>query len=136
MGKKESLVAIYEYQGKYFGRIIGVYDEQGKLTDNLDHPVSRAPAVQNHPYYAGLDLLWDFEKEGSLYKNGKIIDPEKGRIYNAEMWRKDDKLVLRGKVWIFGGNVIWDPATESDFPPGFNKPDYAKFVPVIPQLAK
>lgn len=132
-GKPESIIAIYEYQSKYYGRIIATYDENGQLQDSIAAPKVRAEGVQGHPFYAGLDILWDLKPNGTRYSDGKILDPEKGRLYDAEMWRQNEKLIVRGEVWMFGENEEWLPAVDSDFPQGFSKPELTKLVPKIPQ---
>lgn len=133
-GHPQTIVAIYEYQGKYYGRMIANYDDQGKVDDTIYHPKGKSPVLKGNPYYAGMDFMWGLTKEGSKYKNGKILDPEKGKIYNAEMWRDKGNLIVRGEIWVFGENQTWPPAIDQDFPPGFEKPDLTKFVPVIPQI--
>lgn len=131
--KPESIVAIYEYQGKYYGRLISSFDPTGKKNDNIYNPKDRAPGVVGNPYYMGLDFIWDLKKDGDRYR-GKILDPEKGNIYNAEIWVEDGNLIVRGKIFFFGRNQTWPPAQPSDFPPGFKMPDTSKFVPVIPNV--
>jgi uncharacterized protein (DUF2147 family) len=135
-GKTESLIAVYEYQGQYYGRLIATMDENGKIEDTIYDPKNRAPGVEGDPFYVGMDIIWGLKKEGTKYKEGKILDPKKGKLYSAEMWPEEGKLVLRGKVWVFGENEEWLPATDRDFPPGFKKPDLTQFVPVIPQAKK
>lgn len=132
----QSIVGIYEYQGKYYGRIIATYDDKGKIDATLDSPNGRAPGVEGEPFYTGLDIIWGLKPQDSKYLDGKILDPEKGRVYDAEMWRKDGNLIVRGKVWIFGANQEWLPAGPTDFPPGFTPPDMTQFVPQIPKAKK
>jgi uncharacterized protein (DUF2147 family) len=132
--KVQSVVAIYQYQGKYYGRIIATYDQSGKMADSIYAPKERAPGVKGHPYYAGLDIIYDIQKEGDRYKEGKIIDPEQGKEYDAELWLQDGNLIVRGEILVFGRNQTWPPAQESDFPPDFKKPDLTQLVPRIPQL--
>lgn len=131
--KPQSIVAIYEYQNKYYGRLIATYDDNGKINDTIEHPVHRAPAVKGHPFYSGLDFIWDLEKEGPKYVNGVILDPEKGDEYVAEAWIENGNLIMRGKILFMGKNQTWPPATDADFPPGFKKPDLKKLVPKIPE---
>lgn len=132
--KPESILAIYEYQGKFYGRLIATYNEQGQLNDTIDHPVDRAPGVEGHPYYSGLDILWDLQKDGNKYDGGTILNPESGSEYEAEAWTKNGNLVVRGEILFLGRNQTWPRATDADFPQGFNKPDLTKFVPVIPKV--
>lgn len=135
-GKPESIIGIYEYQGKYYGRIIATYNDEGKVEETIDNPKDRAPGVVGNPFYCGLDILWNLKKNGNKYTDGKIIDPEQGKTYDAEMWVHDGNLIVRGEIWIFGENETWPPAHDNDFPPGFKKPDLTKLVPVIPQVIK
>jgi len=132
-GQTQCIVAIYEYQNMYYGRIIGTCDASGKAVDTIYAPTGRAPGISGTPFYAGLDLIWDLRKRGSRYK-GKIVDPERGRIYDAKLWVEDGNLIIRGEFLFFGRNVTWLPALESDFTPEFKKPDVTKFIPVIPEV--
>lgn len=132
-GKPQSVVAVYEYDGKYYGRLAETFNDNGEVEDTMATPKNRAKGVKGNPYYSGLDFIWGLEKEGTKYTNGKIMDPQAGKIYQAEMWLKDGNLIVRGKILIFGRNQTWLPATAEDFPPGFARPDITKFVPEIPE---
>lgn len=132
----QSIIAIYPYEGKYFGRIILTFDDDGKSKDTIYHPVDKAPGVVGNPYYSGLDIIWNLEKEGDKYTNGKILDPQKGKVYNAEAWLEGDDLIVRGELLIFGRNQTWPRAQESDFPSDFKKPDLSSITPKIPEPLK
>jgi len=133
--KPESIVGIYKYKGKYFGRLIVTYADDGKVQDTIYNPHKKAPGVIGNPYYAGLDFIWDLHKEKSKYQDGKILDPEHGKIYDAEMWIDENgNLIARGELLIFGRNQTWPKAVESDFPPDFKKPDLGTMTPSIPQV--
>lgn len=131
-GKPESIVGVYLYQGKYYGRLLATYNQDGTFGDTIYNPKDHAPGVVGNPYYSGLDIIWNLEKEDGKYTNGKILDPEKGKVYNAEAWLKNGNLVVRGEILFFGENETWPPAKEPDFPPGFKKPDLNAMVPKIP----
>jgi uncharacterized protein (DUF2147 family) len=131
-GQKQCVISVYKYDDKYYGRIVGTYDADGQMTDNLYAPKERAQHVSGSPFYCGLDLLWNLQDRGSRYK-GKIIDPRNGKIYVAEVWIKNNHLIVRGELLFFGRNEVWYPAEDSDFPTGFKKPDAAQFIPVIPE---
>jgi uncharacterized protein (DUF2147 family) len=129
-----SVIAVYAYQGKYYGRIVATYNEKGEIAETMDHPVSRAPGVVGEPYYCGLDIVLDAEPEGNGTYKGRVIDPRAGKSYRAELWRRNQDLVLRGEMFIFGKNVTWPPFPEEDFNSKFKKPDVSKFVPKVPHL--
>lgn len=132
--KAQSIIAVYEYQGKYYGRLIGSYDDDGQMRDTIYSPKGRAPGVIGNPYYCGMDILWGLENDGDGTYQGKIFDPRGGDVYNAEVWIRGIDLIVRGEVFIFGKNITWPPATAADFPKGFKKPNVKKFVPVKPEV--
>jgi uncharacterized protein (DUF2147 family) len=129
-GKAECIVAIYEYDDKYYGRIIATYNDAGVIDETIYAPKTRAPGVVGNPFYCGLDFIYNLEKRNSKFK-GKIMDPQKGNEYNATLWVKDGDLIVRGELFVFGRNQTWIAAEDSDFPSGFKKPDTDKFVPVV-----
>lgn len=132
--KPRALVAIYNYQGEYFGRMLATYDDKGRMQDTIKEQKSRAPGVVGNPPYCGMDFIFSVvpDEDGEKYE-GNIIDPEEGKIYDAELWRDGADLIVRGKVWIFGKNMTWHPASKQDLPRGFSMNDIKDFVPVIPE---
>lgn len=131
--KPRSLVAIYKYQDKYYGRMLATYDEEGKIKDTILEKKEKATGVVGNPPYCGMDFVYNVVPEKDDKYKGKIIDPEKGHVYDAELWRKGDDLILRGEVWIFGKSILWPRASEKDLPKGFKMSEIKHFVPVIPK---
>lgn len=131
-GKARCVVAVYPYEGKCYGRIIGTFSDAGVMQDDIYRGIEKAPGVVGNPPYCGLDIIWDLEPAGYSFK-GKILDPEKGNVYNAELWRDDDNLIVRGKLLFFFRSQTWLPASAADFPKGFKMPDTSRFVPKIPE---
>lgn len=130
--RPNSVIAIYPYQGKYYGRIIATYNAQGVMEDTMYHPIDRATGVVGNPFYCGLDIVWTSTSDSRGYYIGNVIDPRDGKIYNAKLWKEKGNLILRGEVFVFGKNVVWPPFPEENFTAKFKKPDLTKFVPVIP----
>lgn len=97
----KSVVQVYEYQGKYYGRVV-------KL---LKDPSAKAK-IKGNPAVKGLTIIWDLEKDGDTYSGGEILDPTKGKVYGCEMWREGKKLIVRGKIAFLGRNQTWLPATD------------------------
>jgi uncharacterized protein (DUF2147 family) len=130
-----SVVAVYPYEGKYYGRIIAIYNEEGILQETIYNPKKRAPSLVGDPFYCGLDIVWDAKPNTSNgHYKGYVIDPRKGKVYNAQIWKKGENLVLRGEVFVFGKNITWPPFPEKNFTKDFKKPDLSDFVPSIPQV--
>ena len=96
-GEEKSVVQIYEYESKYFGRVV-------KLFKNVD---KTAVGIKGTPKILGLDIIWNLEDKGEKFKGGKILDPVKGKIYSSEAWIENDNLILRGKIGPFGRNQTW-----------------------------
>ena len=132
-GKARCVVAIYEHDGLRYGRIIGTYDDKGVMTENIYKAVTRAPGVVGNPFYCGLDIIWNLENRRISYR-GKILDPQHGKVYNAELWVQDGNLIVRGKLLMFGRNQTWYPALKSDFPADFKVPELSSLVPKIPDV--
>ncbi len=132
-GVAQSIIAIYEYDSLYYGRIIASFDEKGSIKDSIYKPVEKAPGLKDSPYYSGLDIIWFLEDAGTKFK-GKILDPEHGDVYKAELWRDGENLIVRGKLLIFGRSQTWQPISKQDLPAHFKLPDTKTFVPVIPEI--
>ncbi len=96
-GEAKSLVQIYPYQGKMYGRVVALFKNKDKV----------AVGIQGDPKILGLDVIWDLEDEGERWKSGRILDPQKGKIYACEVWRDKDQLIVRGKIGPFGRNQTW-----------------------------
>jgi uncharacterized protein (DUF2147 family) len=131
-GKRQCVIAVYPYQGKYYGRILATFDDEGKMADSINAPIKKAPGIQGNPPFCGLDLIWNLTHRGNRF-DGKIVDPRKGKVYDASVWRRADNLIIRGKLLFFGQSTTWIPAEEMDLPPGFKPQDTAAFVPKIPK---
>ncbi len=132
-GEAQCIVAVYKYEGLYYGKIIGTFGEDGKMDDSIYKPVKRAPGLAEKPFYSGLDIIWYLADRGSRFK-GKILDPEHGKVYNSELWIDNGNLVVRGKLLMFGRSQTWLPATKADFPKDFKMPDLKKLTPAVPNV--
>ncbi len=110
----KSVVQIYEYNGKYFGRVVDLLKNK--------EAVAKLPSS---PKILGLDIIWNLEKDGTKYSGGNILDPQKGKVYGCEVKRDGENLIVRGKIAFLGRNQTWLP--NKDF-----KTDNANLVPQIP----
>lgn len=104
--EQKSVVEIYEKDGKLFGKIVQFLEEGA----DPDSKCAHCKGSMKGKKLMGFDVLQDFEKEGEEYVNGKIIDPEKDKTYEAKIWiDKDDDAVLklRGYVSFFYKTISW-----------------------------
>ncbi len=102
-GEAKSLVQIYPFQGKMYGRVVSLFKNQDK----------KAVGIQGDPKILGLDVIWELEDKGERWKNGQILDPQKGKIYACEAWREGNNLIVRGKIAFLGRNQTWIWESES-----------------------
>jgi uncharacterized protein (DUF2147 family) len=127
------VIAVYEYQGACYGKLIATFNDDGTIYETIQHPKSRATGVVGDPYLCGLDIVYKAKPNSSLSRySGYVVDPKKGKVYDAELFRRGRDLILRGKLFIFGKNIKWPPFPEAQFSKEFPKPDLATLVPNIP----
>jgi uncharacterized protein (DUF2147 family) len=107
-GKTESIVTISEENGKLVGTIRKVYDPYPKETQPLC--TACQGALKNKPMI-GLRILWDMQKDKDEWANGKILDPDTGKIYRCvlSMENNGNRLRVRGFVGmaLFGRTQYW-----------------------------
>jgi uncharacterized protein (DUF2147 family) len=133
-----SLVVIYKYHDTYYGRMIATYDEDGRINDTILEQKDRAPGIVGNPPYCGMDFVYDVKpkdlsRDGIQRYKGKVVDPQKGKVYKAQLWRDGEDLIFRGELFIFGKNIRWPRASTKDLPKGFSMRDVKNFVPEVPQ---
>ncbi len=107
-GEAKSIVQIYESQGKIFGKVV-------KLFKN---PEARAK-IKGEPKIIGLQILRDLKRvkgdSTSKCEGGKVLDPQKGKTYSAQIWlNKDGTLTMRGSLFGIGRKQIWQPASKPE----------------------
>lgn len=94
-GAAKSIVEIFTQDGKYFGRIAEI------LTDKKDAICTECSGEKKNQPIAGLVIIEKLEKSGDYWKNGTILDPQKGVEYKLSAWFEEDPntLFIRGKHW-------------------------------------
>lgn len=100
-----SVVEIYEVSGKVYGKIVEITDptrRNGKCAkcvgNDKDKPV------------LGLVIIKGLKKDGDEYSDGKITDPESGKIYKSFIKLiSKDKLEVRGYIGfaLLGRSQTW-----------------------------
>lgn len=125
-------VYIYQYMGKIYGRMVATFVD-GVPNDNISNPVIHAEKWDGNPSFLGMDIIWNLEKRGSRWRNGKICDPRRGRIYDSQIWRAGEDLIVRGQLGPFGQNNVWNPVHPHELPPNLDYGDPAAWIPVIPK---
>src|SRR6185295_8577062 len=91
---------------------------KGTVVQMLDHPASSPPAIcrkcegalKNAPI-VGLTIMWGLKKNGEVWDDGSILDPNTGYIYGAKLELDDggQKLLVRGYfgISLLGRTEVW-----------------------------
>lgn len=110
-GEKETIIELYKKDGKLFGKIIALLQEEDrtKICKKCPEEFKGKPLL-------GLEILRNFEYENDLWTNGVILVPKNGREYRCNISIDTDKrLVIRGYVGfsILGRSTYWHRVEES-----------------------
>jgi uncharacterized protein (DUF2147 family) len=100
-GQPKSIVEIYESNGKYYGRVVDL------LMKPDDTICEKCPGARKGKPIVGMNIITDMVKKGDVYEGGQILDPAKGKIYDAKMWREGNTLKVRGYLGFFYRTQSW-----------------------------
>lgn len=99
-GKAKSYVKIYEKGGKYFGKVDKILTE-----DRQDAKCTKCKDKRKNQPILGLSIIENLKKvESGKYADGKILDPESGKVYalTATVLDNGEKLKISGGYKVFG----------------------------------
>ncbi|MEP1032879.1 DUF2147 domain-containing protein [Ekhidna sp.] len=108
-GKVRSVVEIYEKEGKYFGKILKLYREEGEDPDPI---CDKCDDYRKDKKIIGMEIISDmkYNKKDKEYHKGEIMDPENGNIYDCKLWiGEDGTLKVRGYLLFFYRTQTWLP---------------------------
>ncbi|WP_299063619.1 DUF2147 domain-containing protein [uncultured Polaribacter sp.] len=107
-GKVDSVIEVYEKNGKAYAKIIEVKDpaRQNAVCDLCEGDNKGKKIL-------GLDILTGLEEDGEEWSGGTILDPRNGKVYKCYIaLEKPNKLKLRGYIGfsVFGKTAYWERA--------------------------
>lgn len=104
-GKARSVVEVFEKDGELQGKIIEVIGEA-----ESDVCTECEGELKDHPI-VGLPFMWGLQKDGSKWDDGKILDPNNGKVYSSKLQVSEDgkTLEVRGYVGfsLLGRSQTW-----------------------------
>ena len=103
-GSEKSIIEIYEKGGKYHGRVTKLLDGSTYTT------CENCPGDQKGKPLVGMTIMYDLVKTPTGGTNGKVMDPNNGKIYDCYVELvSPDRLKLRGYIGIsaLGRSQIW-----------------------------
>ncbi len=102
----KSIVQIYEKDGRYFGQITELFRKPGEDPAPVCDKCPNDDVRKDQPI-KGMVILKDLVQDGDQYKDGTILDPKKGKIYNCKVWLEGGDLKLRGYIAFLFRTQTW-----------------------------
>jgi uncharacterized protein (DUF2147 family) len=106
--KPKSVIAIYEENGKLFGKIEKLFLEPNEAPNPVCDKCEGA--LKNQPIL-GMVILRDLKKDDDEWSGGKILDPGNGKTYKCKIAVEDGgkKLKVRGYIGLslIGRTQTW-----------------------------
>jgi sterol desaturase/sphingolipid hydroxylase (fatty acid hydroxylase superfamily)/uncharacterized protein (DUF2147 family) len=96
-GSQLSVVEIIKSGKSIEGKVIEIFPEPFQGDDPI---CSKCEGERKNKKIVNMNFLWGFKKEDDAWTNGKILDPQKGEVYNSKMWLEDQNTL---KVRGYGG---------------------------------
>jgi len=107
-GKINSIVTIWEEDGKLYGRIERLINPD---PNDPDPHCLRCSGDLKGQRLLGLRILWGLSKVSDQWTGGEILDPDNGKIYRCSLTVKDGgkKLRVRGFIGfsLLGRTQYW-----------------------------
>jgi uncharacterized protein (DUF2147 family) len=107
-GITKSYVSISEKDGKFYGHVTEILDEETKGTNPI---CELCKGDKKNQPIEGLEIFWNMEHDkGNKWEGGKILDPENGKVYGCKLELESaDKLKVRGFLGFaaLGRNQFW-----------------------------
>jgi uncharacterized protein (DUF2147 family) len=118
-GKPQSYFRLWEDKGKLIGKIVKVLPTAKKPAQSV---CSECSGAQKDKPVKGLIFMWGFVRDDSNPKKwveGKVLNPEDGKVYNAEVELSEDGKTLSVYGYIrvivkLGGTSNWKRATPDE----------------------
>ncbi len=102
--KERSIVEIYEEDGKYYGRIIKIFYRPDEKPGNV---CDKCTDDRKGKVIDGMQIIRGLEKKGTEFKEGTILDPKNGKVYDCKIWVEKNTLKVRGYVAFFYRTQTW-----------------------------
>ena len=105
-GEARSIVEIYERNGKVFGKIVEILNDEKK-----DARCEECPGSDKDKPIEGLEIIKGLTRDDDEWTDGKILDPVSGKIYKCYIALENpDKLKVRGYIGfsLLGRTQYWN----------------------------
>lgn len=106
-GEAKSIIEVYEEDGLLHGKVVHLLQAATVTT------CIKCEGEKKGASLVGMQIMWDLEydkKNKKKAKEGKILDPKKGKVYGCKIeLKKENELDVRGyiKAPLFGRTQTW-----------------------------
>ena len=106
---KVTLIRTYEEGGKLLGKVEQVLKNN---VEDKDAKCTKCKDEKKDKPMAGLQLIWDMQKDGDKWSGGKLLDPETGRVVNCKLETAEGgkKLLVKGSIAFLSKTQTWTRA--------------------------
>ena len=89
----------------YFGKVVEIFNKNKR-----DAVCEKCPEPDKNKPVLGLVIIKNLKKNGTIFENGTITDPENGKTYSCSITPSKNKLKVRGFLGfsMFGRTQIWE----------------------------
>ncbi len=104
-GKVDSVIEVFEKDGKAYAKIVEITDEARK-----DAVCDLCSGKNKNQPILGMTILTGLKKDGDEWSGGKILDPKNGKTYKCYIQLvESDKLKIRGYIGfaLIGRTAYW-----------------------------
>ena len=108
---KTAKIQIYRSgDGKFYGKIVWLKDPLKQGMPKVDE--KNPQKEQQHKPLISLVILKGLEKDGDVYSDGTIYDPDNGKTYDCKVSYQGQKLSIRGYIGFsfIGRTTVWERA--------------------------
>ena len=104
------LVRMSDENGMLVGRVEKKTLKNG--TDDTSGVCTKCPDDQKDKPLKGLRMIWGMQREGTSnkWKDGKILEPDSGKVYSCRIESTPDgkQLKVRGSILFISKTMTWD----------------------------
>ena len=95
----KSIVKLWEDNGEMKGMIVKLFPKKG---EDPDPKCDKCKGERKDKRILGMEFMWGLKKNGGKWKDGRILDPENGKIYRSQLEVVDNgkKLEVYGYIKI------------------------------------
>jgi len=81
--EKKSIVELYKVDGKLYGKVVHLYPKVGRADNPICHLCTDDRKDQ---HVVGMEIIRGLVWDGSVWEDGKVVDPKIGKLYSCKMW--------------------------------------------------